>query len=103
MRRTRLPQIDEPVTLAQFLKQSDASRMLYFADETGGEAVGTAFKPGPTLMLTGPEGGFTDEERSAIRATPGTVAISLGPRILRAETAGLAALAAYMALAGDWR
>jgi 16S rRNA (uracil1498-N3)-methyltransferase len=55
------------------------------------------------LLLTGPEGGFTDEERAAIRAAPGTLAISLGPRILRAETAALAALAAYMALAGDWR
>jgi len=99
--RTRLPEIAEPVSLAALLKAND--RPLYFADETGGEPVGAAFKPGPATILTGPEGGFTDEERSAIRAAPGTVAISLGPRILRAETAALAALAAYMALAGDWR
>ena len=101
--RTRLPEIAEPVALAQLLKQRDAARTLYFADETGGAAVATTFKPGPAMILTGPEGGFTDEERTAISAAPRTTAISLGPRVLRAETAGLAALAAYMALAGDWR
>ena len=62
-----------------------------------------AFKPGPACILTGPEGGFTDEERAAVRGHPNAVPISLGPRILRAETAALAALTAYMALAGDWR
>jgi 16S rRNA (uracil1498-N3)-methyltransferase len=55
------------------------------------------------LILTGPEGGFTDEERAAIRAGYNAVPVSLGPRILRAETAALAALASYMAIAGDWR
>ena len=53
--------------------------------------------PDLPLILVGPEGGFTDEERALIRAAPDAVAISLGPRILRAETAALAALAAYMA------
>ncbi len=101
--RTRLPEIAEPISLGQLLKQREPNRMLYFADECGGEAVSTAFKPGPAMILTGPEGGFTEDERTAIRGTPGTVPISLGPRILRAETAALAALAAYMALAGDWR
>ena len=101
--RTRLPEIAEPLSLGRVLKDHEPARTLYFADEGGGDAVGTAFKPGPAMILTGPEGGFTDEERAAIRAAPGTVAISLGPRILRAETAALAALAAYMALAGDWR
>jgi 16S rRNA (uracil1498-N3)-methyltransferase len=101
--RTRLPAIAEPLSLSQLLKSRDTSRTLYFADETGGEPVATAFKPGPAIILTGPEGGFTDEERAAIRGTSHTTAISLGPRILRAETAALAALAAYMALAGDWR
>jgi len=101
--RTRLPQIDEPISLTRLLKQREAGRTLYFADEAGGEAVGAAFRRGPSMILTGPEGGFSDDERSAIRAAPDTIAISLGPRILRAETAGLAALAAYMALAGDWR
>ena len=99
--RTRLPEIAAPVTLKQLLGARD-QRRLYFADEGGGEAVRNAFQPGPALILTGPEGGFTDEERAAIRAASNCVAISLGPRILRAETAALAALAAFMAIAGDW-
>ena len=101
--RTRLPDIAEPVSLKQLLAERDAARTLYFADEGGGERAADAFKGGPVLILTGPEGGFTDDERAAIRAAPNAVAISLGPRILRAETAALAALTAYMALAGDWR
>jgi len=99
--RTLLPEIAEPMPLARVLEER--GRTLYFADEHGGEPVGTAFAPGPATILTGPEGGFTDVERAAVRAAPGTRAISLGPRILRAETAALAALAAYMAIAGDWR
>jgi 16S rRNA (uracil1498-N3)-methyltransferase len=101
--RTRLPQISEPVALKQLVARSDGARTLYFADERGGEPVVKAFAPGPALILVGPEGGFTDDERALIRAAPGAVAISLGPRILRAETAALAALSAYMAIAGDWR
>ena len=89
--------------LPRFLEQRDAARTLYFADEGGGDPVADAFKPGAATILTGPEGGFTDEERAAVRAAPNAVPVSLGPRILRAETAALAALAAYMALAGDWR
>ena len=99
--RTRLPTIDVPVSLAQFLKQAD--RAIYFADEGGGEPAASAFKPGPAVILTGPEGGFTDDERAAIRGVSNAIPVSLGPRILRAETAALAALAAYMAVAGDWR
>jgi len=99
--RTVIPEIDEPVSLREFLKTN--GRTLYFADEGGGDPAASSFKPGPVTILTGPEGGFTDEERSAIRASSGAVAISLGPRILRAETAALAALASYMAVAGDWR
>ena len=101
--RTRLPEIAEPQPLARFLDQRDTGRTLYFADEGGGEPAATAFKAGPSTILTGPEGGFTDEERSAIRAAANTVPVSLGPRILRAETAALAALASYMTVAGDWR
>lgn len=99
--RTILPEIGEPVPLARLLEQR--GRTLYFADEGGGEPAASAFRPGAATILTGPEGGFTDAERAAIRALPNAVAVSLGPRILRAETAALAALAAYMALAGDWR
>lgn len=100
--RTIVPEIAEPVALPRLLKERDAERTLYFADEAGGEPAATAFRPGPALILTGPEGGFTDGERGAIRAAPNSVAISLGPRILRAETAALAALAAWMSAVGDW-
>ena len=101
--RTMLPTIDEPVALERLLKERDPGRMLYFADETGGEPMVTAFESGPGLILTGPEGGFTPEERELIRTAVGVKPISLGPRILRAETAALAAVAGWMAFAGDWR
>jgi 16S rRNA (uracil1498-N3)-methyltransferase len=101
--RTVLPELAEPVRLQALLDRRDPSRTLYFADEAGGEPAASTFHPGPALLLTGPEGGFAEEERALIRAAANSVAISLGPRILRAETAALAALAAYMAIAGDWR
>jgi 16S rRNA (uracil1498-N3)-methyltransferase len=98
--RTRLPEIAEPTALKALLSME---RTLYFADEAGGEPAAKAFKPGPALILIGPEGGFTEDERAMIRGLPNAVAISLGPRILRAETAALAALSAFMTVAGDWR
>lgn len=101
--RTRLPEIAEPASLKQLLADREPERQLYFADEGGGEEAVTAFARGPALILVGPEGGFTDEERRHVRRAENAVPISLGPRILRAETAALAALAAYMAVAGDWR
>ena len=101
--RTRLPDISEPQALKQLLGGRDPGRKLYFADEGGGAPPADAFRPGPSLILTGPEGGFSDDERAAIRAADNAVPIALGPRILRAETAALASLAVYMALAGDWR
>jgi 16S rRNA (uracil1498-N3)-methyltransferase len=101
--RTLLPGVGEPVSLKRLLAEHDRARRLYFADEGGGDPAAQAFEAGPALILTGPEGGFTDDERALVRAAPNAIAISLGPRILRAETAALAALAAYMAVAGDWR
>ena len=101
--RTALADIDEPVKLDAFLKSRGPGRTLYFADESGGEPAACVFEPGPALILTGPEGGFTPDEAAAIRASPNARAISLGPRILRAETAALAAVAAWMTSAGDWR
>ena len=101
--RTTLPDIAEPVPLGQLLGQRDPERTLYFADEGGGAPAASAMKPGAAMILIGPEGGFTDDERSEVRSAPGAVAISLGPRTLRAETAALAAVAAFMAVAGDWR
>src|SRR5579859_24639 len=99
--RTALPALDEPVKLVQLLKDWPADRTLYFADETGGERFQPA--PGPAAILIGPEGGFDPAEREAIRAVPQARGISLGPRILRAETAALAAVALWMGQAGDWR
>ena len=101
--RTSLATIDAPVKLDAFLRGFEEGRALYFADETGGAPPAVAFAPGAATILTGPEGGFTPDEAAAIRAAPGATAISLGPRILRAETAALAAVAAWMAAAGDWR
>lgn len=101
--RTALATIAEPVKLDAWLKTLDPARTLYFADETGGEPAASAFQPGAATILTGPEGGFTPEEAEAVRDVPNARTISLGPRILRAETAALAAVTTYMALAGDWR
>jgi len=101
--RTALPEIAQPLSLAKLLAERDEGRALYFADEAGGDRAADAFESGPALLLTGPEGGFTNEERDQIRAAPNSVAISLGPRILRAETAALASLAAWMSAVGDWR
>lgn len=100
--RTLLPDIAPPITLKALLADPP-DRRLYFADEQGGGPPVESFKPCPALILTGPEGGFTEEERAAVCGAPNAVPISLGPRILRAETAALAALASFMAIAGDWR
>nr|WP_294849528.1 16S rRNA (uracil(1498)-N(3))-methyltransferase [uncultured Sphingomonas sp.] len=101
--RTSLPIIGQPMSLDTFLKARDQSNILYFADENGGESLAAALRPGPATLLTGPEGGFTDEERALIRAQTNVVAISLGPRILRAETAALAGITGWMTVAGDWK
>jgi len=98
--RTALPELAEPRKLDALLKDWPAGRPLYFADEAGGEPF--APEPGPAGILIGPEGGFTDEERAAIRALAEARPVSLGPRILRADTAALAAVTLWMAGAGDW-
>ena len=100
--RTALPELAEPVKLGALLRDWPAERTLYFADEGGGEPALAAVAPGPSALLIGPEGGFTDYERAAVRALPQAKAVSLGPRILRADTAAIAALALWMAAAGDW-
>jgi len=58
--------------------------------------------PGPWAILIGPEGGFSPGERERIRATPGAVAVNLGPRILRADTAAISAMTLWQASLGDW-
>ena len=99
--RTAIAKLHPPVRLAKWLIERPRGP-LYFADESGGAKALTSFAAPPATILVGPEGGFTEEERAMIRGEEGAVAISLGPRILRAETAALAAIAAYMASAGDW-
>jgi 16S rRNA (uracil1498-N3)-methyltransferase len=101
--RTALPVLGEPVKLPVLLKGWDTTRALLFADETGGAPIADIARPGPAAILIGPEGGFTPEERQLICATPGAAGISLGPRILRAETAAAAAISTWMSKAGDWR
>jgi len=102
--RTALPELAEPATLDALLRGWPEDRALFFADETGGTPAAAAFaaQQGPAALLIGPEGGFDDAERAAVRALPHARAISLGPRILRGETAALSALAVWMASSGDW-
>ena len=102
--RTAIPSVADPVKLPALLRDWPAGRALFFADETGGAPALDAMRaaPGPAAILIGPEGGFDDNERAAIRACPAAVGISLGPRILRADTAAAAAVALWMAAAGDW-
>jgi 16S rRNA (uracil1498-N3)-methyltransferase len=102
--RTALPELAGPVKLDALLAGWDAARALFFADELGGEPAAQAFAAhrAPAALLVGPEGGFEQGEREAIRALGAARAISLGPRILRAETAAIAGISLWMALAGDW-
>jgi 16S rRNA (uracil1498-N3)-methyltransferase len=102
--RTALPELTETAKLDALLRTWPENRILFFADETGGEPAAATFKAhdGPAALLVGPEGGFDDAERTAIRALPQARAITLGPRILRGETATIAATALWMAVAGDW-
>jgi 16S rRNA (uracil1498-N3)-methyltransferase len=108
----RVPDVVEPAKLGSVLAGWDACRPLIFCDENADigspiealRAVRSKSPPGaPSLgVLIGPEGGFAAEERSALIEKPYTVAISLGPRIMRADTAAVAALALVNAVLGDW-
>ena len=101
--RTALPEVTEPLKLDPLLRAWPDTRPLFFADEEGGEPAAEAFANTPiAAILIGPEGGFDDAERAAIRAHPAARPISLGPRILRGETAAIAALSVWMATSGDW-
>ncbi|CAM3081691.1 Ribosomal RNA small subunit methyltransferase E [Sphingomonas antarctica] len=95
--RTALPILDSEMSLKEWLT-AIGNRPLYFADEAGGAPMRDAMTPGSAAILIGPEGGFDDGERDLILAHPSTVRISLGPRILRADTAAVAAVAAWLAL-----
>ena len=102
-----LAQVAEPMTLDRYLTQRDARRLLVFCDEAAevtnplqtlrGEAAS-----GGIDILIGPEGGFAEEERAILLRQPRILRLSLGPRVLRADTAGVAALALVQAALGDW-
>jgi len=98
--RTALPEIAPLEKLDALLKNWPVGRTLYFCDERGGDP----FAPtsGHAAILIGPEGGFTDAENAAIRKNPAAKPVSLGPRILRADTAAVAAISVWMAAQGDW-
>jgi 16S rRNA (uracil1498-N3)-methyltransferase len=98
--RTAVPELAEPVSLAALLAAWPAERALIFADETGGPPLAGATAPPTAAILIGPEGGFTPEERAAIRTLPQAVPVGLGPRILRADTAAVAAVAVWQAVQG---
>lgn len=102
--RTALPRIEPVAKLEALLRDWPADRALFFADEQGGAPAASAFAAhnGPAALLVGPEGGFDEEERALVRAHPSARAITLGPRILRAETACISAVALWMATCGDW-
>lgn len=106
--RLSVPDVREPVFLDALIHAWPQERRLIFCDEGGdaepiagalARARGTATAWG---VLTGPEGGFDTEERVAIRSSPCVIPVTLGPRIMRADTAALAALAVWQAVLGDW-
>jgi 16S rRNA (uracil1498-N3)-methyltransferase len=103
-----LAEVAEPMPLDRYLSQREAKRLLVFCDEAA-EASNSleALKNGSTApegidVLIGPEGGFAEEERALLLRQPKILRLSLGPRILRADTAGVAALALVQAALGDW-
>jgi 16S rRNA (uracil1498-N3)-methyltransferase len=93
--RTALPVLTAPVSLPEILYNWPADRHLYFADEAGGAAFSAAIRPGPGAILIGPEGGFLREEAESVAQVAAAVRVSLGPRILRADTAAIAAIAIW--------
>ncbi|QJB68852.1 16S rRNA (uracil(1498)-N(3))-methyltransferase [Parasphingorhabdus halotolerans] len=106
--RTALPVFEPLAKLEAVVGNWPEDRHLFFADERLHETGESSFRKalvaheGPAAILIGPEGGFSDEEGDIIRALPQAVPISLGPRILRADTAAVAAISLWMAGRGDW-
>ena len=104
--RLTVPEVRDGVSLEKLLASWPPERRLLFCDE-GGDAkamtqAARESRGGPCAILTGPEGGFDPDERALLRSQPFVMPVTLGPRILRADTAALAALALWQAVAGDW-
>jgi 16S rRNA (uracil1498-N3)-methyltransferase len=106
--RLSVPRVEAPQPLDRFLDQFPAGRRLMVCDETGSAPPIAAVLADPAAaeadwaLLIGPEGGFAPEELDGLRKLPFVTAVGLGPRVLRADTAALASLAVFQALAGDW-
>ena len=102
-----LPDIGEPVAFSRLLAEWDVVRRLVFCDENAETADPIAALAGlqrsSLAVLIGPEGGFAEDERDSLLKLPNVVRLSLGPRILRADTAAVAALTLVQAVLGDWR
>lgn len=102
---TYVPEVADLVPLDRLLRDWPADRRIMWADE-GARGMGSIAHPtetGPWAILIGPEGGFSEEERRRLRAMPQVVPVTLGPRILRADTAAVAALTLWQSALGDWR
>ena len=105
-RRTDLPKIEDAIRFERLLEKWDKNRKIYYMDETlKGVSVQQAFekKTTPCAIMVGPEGGFAAEELEQLRKQKFTQGVMLGPRILRAETAVVAALSCWQGLNGDWK
>lgn len=104
-RRVDVPEVEEAMPMDKLFSVWDPMRRLYFMDETGnGKNIRNVFAsaPVPAAILVGPEGGFSEKELEKLRKQPYTEAVTMGKRILRAETAVAAALSCWQALSGDW-
>lgn len=109
--RLTVPEVREPLDLGKLLDTWPGGRRLMMCDETGGgPPIGEALlqldeaaRAAPWAIVIGPEGGFAETELQALRRIKDVTSVGLGPRILRADTAALAALACWQALVGDWR
>ncbi|MEL7344658.1 MAG: 16S rRNA (uracil(1498)-N(3))-methyltransferase [Pseudomonadota bacterium] len=98
---TYVPEISALSPLPKFLQSLDERRLI-FCDEMRAGVATTPTTPAPAALLIGPEGGFSQAERARLHALPGVETLSLGPRILRADTAAVAALTLWQAAQGDW-
>jgi 16S rRNA (uracil1498-N3)-methyltransferase len=101
-----LPEIEAPAALMRLLAEREPGRLLVFCDEdaevTNPVDALTGLPRAPLAVLVGPEGGFAEDERESLLKLPNVVRLALGPRILRADTAAVAALTLVQALLGDW-
>jgi 16S rRNA (uracil1498-N3)-methyltransferase len=101
---TFVPEVADLQHLDKLLSKWPDNRRLYWCDETAlGQSATVAPATGPAAILIGPEGGFSADEAARLRTWPNVTPLSLGPRILRADTAAVAALTLWQAACGDWR